>query len=196
MTAQFTSSFNPNVFSTPMTAPMVTASPEVVYSGKHNGTCIYFSRILGYGAGIPWFDTRLHYFRVPEFLGLILDSIILGCRNSLALYQTHFYIFEDFLLNVLLKKLGCEEEAECIFSVYPRSPRSPLSTLPTTFPAVLSLNRNIWDGSLAVEKVVSVGTQTIHIVGGGARILLFYHSVEPLFSVTVVVLSLSAGKHR
>jgi nuclear pore complex protein Nup155 len=37
--------FNPNICSTPM-GP-VTAGPEVVFSGKHSGICIYFSRILG-----------------------------------------------------------------------------------------------------------------------------------------------------
>lgn len=45
----------PPVFATPyapmssMSAPItpMAAGPEVIFSGKHNGICIYFARILG-----------------------------------------------------------------------------------------------------------------------------------------------------
>ncbi|CAL8321736.1 unnamed protein product [Lota lota] len=45
MTPHLATHFSPNICSTPM-GP-VTAGPEVVFSGKHSGICIYFSRILG-----------------------------------------------------------------------------------------------------------------------------------------------------
>ena len=48
MTPHLGTHFNPNICSTPM-GP-VTAVPEVVFSGKHSGICIYFSRILGWVA--------------------------------------------------------------------------------------------------------------------------------------------------
>lgn len=47
---------HPPVMSTPVcalgnpiqaTSMSCMAGPEIVYSGKHNGICIYFSRIMG-----------------------------------------------------------------------------------------------------------------------------------------------------
>lgn len=87
----------------PGSAPITPMSvgPEVIYSGKHNGICVYFARVLG---------------------------SVCNDRYVASSYETKCggLIFSPFLF--------------------------------------LLTNRNIWDGSLAVENTISKGSQTFSIV--------------------------------
>lgn len=81
----------------PITA--VSSGPEVIFSGKHNGISIYFSRILG--------------------------SVSVTVRSSC--YDINRRVYIEWICYVIRF-------------------------------------RNIWDGSLAMEKIINTGNQTVTIV--------------------------------
>lgn len=91
----------------------MSAGPEVIFSGKHNGICIYFARILG-----------------------LVNPII---------------ICHMFLGHSLNNVASCSKLLDADGVLKPLNRTS-------------SSHRNIWDGSLAVEKAISKGNQTVSIV--------------------------------
>lgn len=54
--------------------PMATG-PEVIFSGKHNGICVYFARILGYEN--PGIDSRVGTSRIR-----FLYECFLSCLSN------------------------------------------------------------------------------------------------------------------